>query len=308
MSVFSDISLLRPLWLLALPVIIGLAVLARRRQAQPGDWGKAIDLHLMQAMEAMGRVRIPRSGMASQLPIWAAGLICVALVGPAVEGGDAQTFRNLDGVVFVLDVSDSMTQDARWDEIVTVARAGLSGLGSKPAALIVFAGDSYVASTLTTDTRHLGQTMALLSDETVPDKGSRPALALTQAAQILTEAAILAGDVVLITDGGGLGPEALVAAKSIADLGGRLSMVRAETSVSRQQAATRADFESLAEIGGGRLFELSEATELAEELGRGQDKRLERQTYRLLFWTDYGRYLLLLVLIPVAALFRRESV
>jgi len=282
--------------------------LVRRRHARLGDWDKMIDAHLMQAMETIGRVDRPAARLVGQLPIWAAGLIVLALAGPALEGGKAQTFRNLNGVVFVIDVSDSMTQDETWQEVIITARAGLSELGSKPAGLVVFAGDSYIASTLTTDTRHLGQAMALLDDQTVPDKGTRPALALQQAAEILSEAAIIAGDVVLITDGDGLGPDALIAAKTISDLGGRLSVVRAETSVSRQPRETRADIDSLVSIGGGRLFTLGEAAALSDELGRNEDPRLEKQEYRLLFWFDYGRYLLVLALIPVALLFRRERV
>ena len=308
MSALYDMALLRPLWLLALPAIILWAVLVRRRHARLGDWDKMIDAHLMQAMETIGRVDRPAARLVGQLPIWAAGLIVLALAGPALEGGKAQTFRNLDGVVFVIDVSDSMTQDETWQEVIITARAGLSELGSKPAGLVVFAGDSYIASTLTTDTRHLGQAMALLDDQTVPDKGTRPALALQQAAEILSEAAIIAGDVVLITDGDGLGPDALIAAKTISDLGGRLSVVRAETSVSRQPRETRADIDSLVSIGGGRLFTLGEAAALSDELGRNEDPRLEKQEYRLLFWFDYGRYLLVLALIPVALLFRRERV
>jgi len=308
MSALYDMALLRPLWLLALPAIILWAVLVRRRHARLGDWDKMIDAHLMQAMETIGRVDRPAARLVGQLPIWAAGLIVLALAGPALEGGKAQTFRNLNGVVFVIDVSDSMTQDETWQEVIITARAGLSELGSKPAGLVVFAGDSYIASTLTTDTRHLGQAMALLDDQTVPDKGTRPALALQQAAEILSEAAIIAGDVVLITDGDGLGPDALIAAKTISDLGGRLSVVRAETSVSRQPRETRADIDSLVSIVGGRLFTLGEAAALSDELGRNEDPRLEKQEYRLLFWFDYGRYLLVLALIPVALLFRRERV
>ncbi|SMX44917.1 VWA domain-containing protein [Actibacterium lipolyticum] len=306
MTLLSQIILLRPLWLLALPVIAVLAVLSFRRNARVGDWAKMIDPHLMQAMERLGRVDLPRARVAAQLPFLGAGAIVIALVGPAGQSDDAQTFRNLDGVVFVLDVSDSMTQDARWQDTVTMSRAALSVLGTKPAALVVYAGDSYVASPLTTDTLQLGQTVTLLDGKTIPDKGSRPALALRQAAQILDEADVIAGDVVLMTDGGGLGPEALLAAKDIVDLGGRLLVAHAETTVAEDGAGATAEVQSLVNIGGGLLFQLNEATALMDELSRSDDKRLERQDFRLLFWTDYGRYLLLFALIPIAALFRRE--
>lgn len=307
MSWLGDISLLRPFWLLALPLIIGFAIWSMRRRAALGDWGAHIEPHLMEAMRALGKVDTAGASRLRHLPFWVAGGIALALTGPAFERGDGQTFRNLDGVIFVVDVSPSMTRDALWPRALTSIQAGLSTLGTKPAALIVFAGDSYLASALTLDHLQLSQTAALLDDKTVPDRGSRPGLALAQAAELLRGAQILAGDVVLLSDGDGFGPDAMRAAADIRAAGGRLSVVQIATTVSAQSLVPTAQFEALAEQGGGAVYGVDQLEQLRMTLAETADKRLGRQDFQLLFWRDYGRYLLLLALIPAAALFRREQ-
>ncbi len=308
MSAFPDILLLRPFWLIAVIGVMALAIMFRIRRSRTGDWEKMIDPHLMAAMARLGRVDIPKARGIGQAPFWAAGLICLAMTGPAMRSSDAQVFRNLGGVVFVMDVSTSMTTDKAWQHVVTIARATLSRLGSKPASLIVFAGDSYTASAFSTDRVHLGQTIALLDAETVPDKGSRPALALRQAATMLDDAQIIAGDVVLITDGGGLGPQALEAAKAIAELGGRLSVIQARTQKSTDDPDAGPALQALTKTGNGQLYTMQQTDAVMRDVGRSDDVRLERSDYRLLFWADYGRYLLVLALLPVAALFRRRAI
>jgi Ca-activated chloride channel family protein len=215
-------TLLRPEWLLAMPALLLLALAIRRSASSPGAWGQAMDPHLMAAMRRLGRVESRGASAVAFLPVLAAAAIALALTGPAVERRDAAAFRNLDGSILVVDVSPSMVGDPAWPGVVTALRTALAGLGSKPAALVVAAGDAYVAAPLTADSRQVGMTLALIDGETVPDLGSRPALGLAEAVAMLDDAEILRGDVVLATDGGGLGPEALVEARRIADSGARL--------------------------------------------------------------------------------------
>lgn len=308
MMVLADIVFLRPLWVLALPVILALMLLNLRRSARPGDWQTHIQPQLLSALTALGRVETGRNHLTAALPFVVAGAVALALTGPALEKRSAQTFRNLDGVVFVMDVSGSMTRDASWPGAVNMVRAGLSVLGSKPAALVVFAGDSYLAAPLTTDHLQLGQTVSVLDEATVPDRGNRPALALAQAAALLEEAQVLAGDVVLITDGGGLGPDAFLAAEKIARLGARLSVIAVPTEMLEQPATGQATFETLTQLGGGTLYETGDVARFMQDMKSADVERLERQDLQLLLLADYGRYLLLFAMLPVLMLFRRERV
>lgn len=297
MTGLGTIALLRPLWLLALPAFAGFALLLWRRQRGAGDWSRVIDPALLAALAALGRIERAGPGAAWLAALAAAALTALALTGPSVERRDAAAFRNLDGVVFVLDASPSATGGVGWQALLTMGRSGIAALGARPGALVVFAGDAYVASDMTADTRQIGLTLSLVDAGTVPDPGSRPERGLGLAARILDEAGVLAGDVILLTDGGGVGPASYEAAAVIAAQGARLSVVSDDPALA-----------ALAEAGGGRLFGPAESTLLAAFLREDARARLERQDYPLLFRADLGRYLLVLALIPALLLFRRQAV
>jgi Ca-activated chloride channel family protein len=306
MNILADIVILRPFWLIALPIVIGLMVWRLRRAGRPGDWQTTIEPHLLAAMTALGRVETGRHRLASSVPFIVTGAVVLALMGPALERRDAQTFRNLDGVVFVIDVSGSVVRDESWPKLVNVARAGLSVLGSKPAALIVYGGDTYLASPLTTDHVQLGQTVSLLDEDTMPDRGNRPALALQRAADVLEAADILAGDVVLMTDGEGLDANAIRAAQRIADMGGRLSVVVSQTTVSGAPPVGQAIFDTLTRVGRGRVYDTNDLSAFMGDFSDNGAARLERQDLQLLLLVDYGRYVLFLALLPALMFFRRD--
>ncbi len=294
----TDVTLLRPIWLLALPLVVVLGWWLWSRRGSLGDWERVANPALLQAMAALGRIeRTPGRGpLLAGLAVIA--LIALAIAGPATERRDTLSYRNLDGVLFVVDASASVHEDARWPQMLTMGRFGLSALGTRPGGLIVYAGDAYLATEMTHDHLQLGQTFSLIDPATVPDKGSRPERALALAAELLTSAKVIAGDVVVFTDGAGFGPETLRQATEIAGQGARLSFVGYDASP---------DLQSHAAAGQGRAFTLADTEELGHWLDEDARARLERQDYPLLFWHDWGRYLLLLALIPLLLLFRREA-
>ncbi|WP_299964115.1 VWA domain-containing protein [uncultured Roseobacter sp.] len=296
----ADVTLLRPGWLLALPALALVGWWLWQRRGGLGDWQRASDPALLRAMAALGRVDQGASRAPLVAMLAALGLIILGLAGPAVERRDTLSYRNLDGVLFVIDASPSVTTHARWSQLQAMGRFGLAALGTRPGGLIVFAGDAYVATDMTRDHLQLGQTLSLIGPETVPDPGSRPERALALAETVLAEAGVLAGDVVVMTDGAGLGPSSLQATGAIAARGARVSLVALE-------GLTPA-FETHAAVGQGRVFTLGETGALTDWLTEAARSRLERQQTPLLFWTDLGRYLLLLALVPLLTLFRRSAV
>lgn len=297
---WPDITLLRPLWLLALPGLGLVAWLLWQRRGTLGDWSRAADPALLQVMARLGHVdRAAKGNRLLFLLVGAAALILLGLAGPAIERRDTLSFRNLDGVIFAVDVSKSMTEDPGWEELLLTGRFGLSALGTRPGAIIVFAGDAYVASDMTMDHLQLGQTFSLIGPGTVPDPGSRPERALELAAERLAEAEVLAGDVLLFTDGAGLGPASLLAVERIAGLGARVSLVGLH--------GVTPEIEAHASLGNGRAFDVSEVDAIGRFLSEESRTRLERQDFPLIFWRDMGRWLLLAALLPVALLFRRRA-
>ena len=140
----------------------------------------------------------------------------------------------------------------------------------------------------------------MIGPETAPDPGSRPARGLALADRILAEAQIIAGDVLLFTDGVGVGVEAQALAQSIAARGARLSVVALE--------APSAETRRLVENGGGALFTEQDADALSAFLREDARAVLERQDYPMLYWRDLGRYVLLLAMPPLLVFFRRREV
>ena len=293
------VTLLRPEWLLLLPLLAALGWWLYRRRGQLGGWERAANPALLQALAALGRVSHSRGGTGLTAALIAAAFGIVALSGPAQERRDAVSFRNLDGAVFVIDASPSVTGSDRWPQLQTMGRFGVSALGTRPGGLIVYAGDAYVASDLTRDLRQLGQTVSVIDAGTVPDKGSRPERGLALATQMLEDGQVLAGDVVLFTDGASLGPGTLAEAQAIAARGARLSVVSLN--------APSAETETLSRIGNGRTFTLDQTDAFARFLSEDARTRLEAQDFPLLFQRDFGRYLLLLALLPLLLLFRRRA-
>ena len=293
-----DLTLLRPLWLVAIPVVLGLGWWLSRQRGGLGDWHRATDPALMRAMAALNRVDSSPSRASLLAMVVAVCVTVLALAGPGIERREAVSFRNLDGVIFVIDTSASVTEDPRWPQMQAMARFGLAALGTRPGGVIVFAGDAYVATDMTLDHLQLGQTLSLIDGQTVPDPGSRPARGLALATQILQEAEVIAGDVVLLTDGAGLGPETVRAASAIAALGARLSVVSLH--------APGAAFATHAAAGNGAVFTLADTDGFAQYLSQTARSRLEAQDFPLLFWKDMGRYVLLLALVPLLFLFRRH--
>jgi len=224
--------------------------------------------------------------------------VVLALAGPAVERRDTPAYRNLDGVVLVMDLSTSVSDRDQLEPLKTAARVVLASIGSRPAAMIVFAGDAYLAAPLTSDTTQIGLTVSLLEPNMIPVSGSRPGLALDRATEILKDASIIAGDVILLSDDAG-GANTLRAAQNLAELGAKLWVVTPD--------APQAQAKTLAQRASGAAFDARKATELTAAMQQGRTERLARSEIDLIYKADLGRYLLLLALFVLGLSFRRGA-
>ena len=298
--------LLRPYWLLALPLLAVVAMIAAHRSRGLAGWERAVDPKLLATMQRLGSV-VPGAARRKWLPILIAAPIVLALAGPGLRDSNPPTFRNLDGIVLAMDVSRSVAEGGGLDDAEAAAQLVLQRAGSRPVMLIVYAGDAFVATAFTSDPEALGSTLAVLDAETVPATGSRPDRALALARRTLADASIINGDVVLITDGDGIGPAALAETTAMREAGMFVSAIYVEPNLQMADmpAPDSAGLQRLAEAGGGFYAAASEPWTVADGIGQRAASRLESSDYAVLFVTDYGRYLLVLALIPALALFRR---
>jgi Ca-activated chloride channel family protein len=303
-----DFVLLRPYWLLALPLIVMVAVIVARRSRGLAGWERAVDARLLAAMQRLGSV-VPGAARRAWLPILVAAPIVLALAGPGRRDGEPPTFRNLDGVALVMDVSRSLAEGGGLADAGAAAQLVLQRAWSRPVMLIVYAGDAFVATPFTADPEALGSTLAVLDAETVPAPGSRPDRALALAARTMADASILNGDVVLVSDGDGIGPAALAEAAAMREAGIHVSAIFVEPTVrpGDMPAPDPDSLQRLADTGDGFYAAARESWTVADGVGQRAASRLESSDYAVLFVTDYGRYLLVLALFPALALFRRTS-
>lgn len=305
----GDLALLRPWWLLAVPACAALAFLAVRRSGGLGDWRKAVDSHLFAALERRGAV-VSGTGRSGLLAALAAAVIALALVGPAIERPGAQSFRNLDAVVIAFDLSRSVADSPEFRDARIAAYAAAEAAGSRQVSVIVYAGDAYLANPPTSDRRALETTIYSLAGETVPDPGSAPTTALALAHRTLKEAGVLGGDVVLVTDGGGVNEGAEAEARSLSADGHTLStlyVTPAAKAPKPEGAPGRSELDGLAALGGGVAASVAAPDALFARLSTDTARRLGPGAFASLVWLDLGRALLLLACAPMLLMFRRSG-
>lgn len=302
-------ALLRPWWLAAIPLVGLLILRAAWRSAPLGDWAKAVDPALMALLARRGAVLGGRR-RANVVAAVTAILIALALTGPAFERPDAVTFRNLDATVIVLDLSRSVAEGGSFKEARQAAEAVAAAAGTRPVALVVYAGDAYLAASPTTDREALGTTLFALDADTVPDRGSHPERGLALARRTLGEAAVVAADVVLITDGDGIGTAAERQAAAIRDKGWRLHGLFVPAGRALPAGAPKPDraaLDRLVASGNGRVADLADPSAILDAVGISTAQHLAQGGYTVLAFADLGRWLILLALLPALILFRRSA-
>lgn len=303
------LALLRPWWLLGLPFAFAVAFMAVRRSGGVGDWRRAVEAHLLDAIARRGGV-VAGKGRGALVAAVVAGLIAIALVGPAVERSDAASFRNLDTMIVAFDLSRSVAESPQFRDAKLAALAAAEAAGTRQVAVIAYAGDAYLVSPPTTDRKGLETTLFALDGQTVPDAGSAPARALGLARQTLKDTGVVGGDVVLISDGGGIDDGARGETRGLVADGQALHalFVTPKTATGAPpgpRLSGRPELEALASIGGGVSATTEQPDAVNQRVSRNVAERLGPGAFSSLIWYDFGRWLLALAAAPALLLFRR---
>lgn len=289
---------MRPWFLILVPLAVVMGLVLMRSARDLGDWERAMDPHLLLAMKSLGRVTggAPRRAW---LPALLLAVLGIALAGPGLERRDTAGYRNLDAVVLVLDLSPSTAQDPRLFEALTAARLIVESAGTRQTGLVVYAGEAYVAAPLTTDPRAMDGMLALIDGQTMPVEGTAPKLGLDLAGQMLSQAQILAADVVVISDGGGIDPKALSSAGRLASTGATVSVLAYDPNP---------ELDALALAGQGVLASIADPFSIANKIAERPASRLAETDYAMHVIRDFGRALLILALMGAVFLLPRRGV
>ncbi|MEM7744769.1 MAG: VWA domain-containing protein [Pseudomonadota bacterium] len=294
----AGILWLRPGFLALLPLALVAGLWLGRHAGRLGAWERAADPELLAAMRRLGRVHSGGAGRAI-MPACVLAALGIALAGPAMERRDSASWRNLDGVVLVVDLSPSVVDSGRLFDMLAAARLVAEAAGTRQTALIVYAGEAYLAAPFSTDARALSGMIALLDAETVPVPGSRPAAALALARQVLEGSEIVAADVVMLSDGGAIDAATITEAQALGAQGWTVSTIA-------MPGADAGALDAVAVAGGGQAGDLADPFAVAGRIGARPIERLAATEYAMLVLDDYGRYLLVLALLPALLLLPRR--
>jgi Ca-activated chloride channel family protein len=324
----ADFHWLRPAWLLAIPFVVGIAVLLARRQLGAGHWRDVVDPALMPYVLS----RSARRG--TDWRWWLFGLAGViaafAMAGPAWQRIEQPVFRADQALVIALDLSRSMDAEDIAPSRLDRARLKILGMLDRrqggQTALLVYTSHAFTVTPLTDDTDTVAALVNSLTTDIMPSRGSYPEVGIRKGQSLLEQAGVGYGEVLLVTDGGA-SPAAEAAARELRDAGYALSILgvgtRAGAPIPRtsggfvkdnrgQIAVARLEergLRDLAVAGGGRYALLSPddgdidyllSGEVRTAAAAGDDSMASDR------WREEGPWLVLLLL-PLAALAFRKG-
>jgi len=202
LSDFTLFHFIRPWFLLAIAPAFLLFIFLWFRKPNYGSWHQVISPHLLTHLLQGTIKQQGKSPLVLLLIGWM--LASIALAGPTWSKLPQTVQKKINAKVILLDLSLSMlAQDIKpsrliraqhkLSDILDQSEEGLTGL-------ITYAGTSHVVSPLTDDTHTILSMVSSLSPEIMPFKGSNPVAAVEKAVELLTQAGINEGQILLITD------------------------------------------------------------------------------------------------------------
>ena len=192
---------LRPLWLLAVPVLAWLLWRLWHRERQSGRWQLLLPAAFHQALLKGG------SGRSSKLPWLALGiawlLAVLALLGPSWQRVEQSNQKPADPLVILLELTPQMlATDGRPNRLEQTRRKLLDLLEARrdaQTAIIVYAGSAHSLVPLSDDLATSRNLLEALKPSLMPEPGRRADLAVARALQLLDQAQLGQGRLLLIT-------------------------------------------------------------------------------------------------------------
>lgn len=198
----SEFHFLRPEWWLALiPLAILLFKLAKHRYGQ-GQWSEICDVELLPYL-LDHKPTAPKHGNLIAAGV-AALLAITALAGPTWQRLPSPAFRNDSALVIALNLAPTMDAADIKPSRIAKARYKIADLLKQrkdgQTALLVYGGDAFTVTPLTADTATIASQLEALSTDIMPSPGTNTAAAIEKAKQLLQQAGLPRGHILLITD------------------------------------------------------------------------------------------------------------
>ena len=326
-SALSQFHFLQPAWLLALIPLALIYWLVVHKKTAHSDWDKVIDAHLLQVLLAKSETKKAKSLSALLMLAWLIAVL--ALANPVWEKKAIPVFQTNTARVIVLDLSRSMNiadiKPSRLERAKFKIKDILARQEEGQTGLVVFAGDAFIVTPLTRDADTINSLLAALKTEIMPVQGSRVDLGLLKAKELLQQAGVAKGQVLLIADGARKATS-LLAVEALRDNGHRVSVlgvgtqqggpipnVRGRDSKPIIVPLQKKLLQQIAEQGGGQYRDLSTSSadidhllaSLSTASSQGANK-VEGIDNSSNDWQAQGP-LLVLLLLPLAAIAFRKG-
>jgi Ca-activated chloride channel family protein len=339
-SLLHDFHFLRPLWLLALPLLWALVFWLARRSMRSADWSNVIDADLLPALRLDGHddgldKDGGRSRRKQQHPWpWLAlawSLAVLALAGPSWQQTAAPAYRASSAWVLVLDLSPSMAAADLAPNRAARARYAIDDLLSAAhdarVGLVAFSDEPYTVTPLTQDVATVRALLPSLSPDIMPSPGDHLTPALEQAQKLLQASGAADQHIVVLSDGFDDPAAALKLASTLKGQGIAVSVIGTGTAggapvrdanghftqdAQGRPVLARLDVDvlrQLAQAGGGAYADVGNLTGLIgglQPLPQRSGETLAAQGTTVPQWRDAGAFLLPLLLLLVALLTRRN--
>ena len=202
-TIISEFHFLRPLWLLAVPLVWWMVFMLRKKWWQKGGWDREVDSHLLEFLATS-----PSQHKRKILP-WvtclAGTLLLLSLAGPAWQKKPQPLIKKSQARVLVLDLSFSMlatdVKPSRIDRVRFKLEDLLNNFSEGETALVGYAGEAFVISPLTHDANTISSLLPGLHPNIMPVPGSRADLGVELASDLLSRSIGSQGHIILVTDG-----------------------------------------------------------------------------------------------------------
>ena len=198
-TTFGALTFIRPYWLLGILVVLAFSLW--RYQRSQSKQTNIIANHLSEHL-----VTLPETTKNNRFALnFLAIIACIALSGPSIRSVELPVYEAQKAQIIAFDLSYSMyATDIKPNRLSRAKYKAIDLLkqwteGDK--ALIAYAGDAFTITPLTTDSNSIINHVPYLSPDLMPERGSRPDLALQKAISLLKNAGYQQGNIVFITDG-----------------------------------------------------------------------------------------------------------
>lgn len=336
--IMEQLHFLQPLWLLALiPLALLWWVIVRSKMSNSKAWENVIDPKLLPLLLSGSDEKHNRSESFSKWLLAITWLIAtIALADPVWEKIPRPIFQTNSARVIVLDLSNSMQIADLKPSRIARARFKIEDiLSDSPEndftndeegqiGLVLFAGDAFTASPLTRDSETIRALLHVLSPDIMPSQGSRVDLGLQKAHELLTQAGVNNGQVLLIADGVSDQETALKVARKLkrdghtlsvlavgTEIGGKLPQIKYKNGESINVALDSKFLQEIAKSGGGNFHLIStnnsdlKTVLTTTSINKANTLKEENEDLKSEDWKSSGPYLILLLLPLVALAFRR---